>query len=330
MECNMKKLSFLFCSLVVITLFLSCNDRRVVSRTDTMVSGVADVAVDECLAPILQQEIDVFEALNQDAIIVPTFAEDIEVYDLLVKDSLRVAIGTRELTQAELEKITARKQRPRTQKIAIDAIALIVNKNNADTMISVSDLRRIMSGEFKTWKELNPKSSLGDIAVAFDSPNSSTVRFMKDSITGGQPFGANIKAISEGQKTVDVKEITPNQKVIDYVASTPNAMGVIGVNWISSPTDTTSLSFINTIRVMSVSKELKPSLSDSYKPYAAYLALEKYPLRRDVFIIISDVSGGLPSGFVNFVAGDKGQRIILKSGLLPATRPMRLVRVNPN
>jgi len=36
---------------------------------------------------------------------------------------------------------------------------------------------------------------------------------------------------------------------------------------------------------------------------------------------------GLGSGFISFVAGEKGQRIILKSGLVPATMPIRLVKV---
>ena len=37
---------------------------------------------------------------------------------------------------------------------------------------------------------------------------------------------------------------------------------------------------------------------------------------------------GLGSGFVSFVAGEKGQRIILKSGLIPATMPIRIIQVN--
>jgi phosphate transport system substrate-binding protein len=36
---------------------------------------------------------------------------------------------------------------------------------------------------------------------------------------------------------------------------------------------------------------------------------------------------GLGSGFVSFVSGEKGQRIILKSGLVPATMPIRIIQV---
>jgi len=35
----------------------------------------------------------------------------------------------------------------------------------------------------------------------------------------------------------------------------------------------------------------------------------------------------LPSGLTTFLTSDKGQRIILKSGLVPATQPVRIVHI---
>ncbi|WP_165020525.1 MULTISPECIES: PstS family phosphate ABC transporter substrate-binding protein [unclassified Dysgonomonas] len=325
----MKKLSIIFCTIII--LLSSCGDRRKITRTDTLTSGIAEIAVDECFAPIIQQQVDVFEALNPDATIIPLYTSEIGMFDLFMKDSLRLIIAARELTQNEINVIKDRQRTPRSQKIATDGIAIIVNKANTDTLVSVADLKKIFTGEVRTWNELRPGSSLGDIAIAFDSPNSSMVRYIKDSICGDVPLGSNLRARAEdAQQTIDINsERTPNQMVIDYVASTPNALGIIGVNWISNPSDTTNLSFINNVRVMSVSKEEKATVKDSYKPYPYQLALGKYPLTRDIYVIISDVSGGLTSGFVTFVAGDQGQRMITKAGLLPATRPMRLIRANP-
>lgn len=37
---------------------------------------------------------------------------------------------------------------------------------------------------------------------------------------------------------------------------------------------------------------------------------------------------GLGKGFVTFVAGEKGQLIILKSGLIPAFPPQRIIQMN--
>jgi phosphate transport system substrate-binding protein len=79
---------------------------------------------------------------------------------------------------------------------------------------------------------------------------------------------------------------------------------------------------------MSVSKEDVATIENSFKPFAAYLALRKYPLVRDVYIIMSDFRGGLPSGFMGFATGEKGQRIVLRAGLVPGTMPTRLVKIN--
>ena len=66
---------------------------------------------------------------------------------------------------------------------------------------------------------------------------------------------------------------------------------------------------------------------DYLKPYKAYIAMKKYPLSRQVYMISRETRSGLGSGFITYVASDKGQRIVLKSGLVPATAPIRLVEI---
>ncbi|MDU1889121.1 MAG: substrate-binding domain-containing protein [Dysgonomonas sp.] len=319
---------FILISTLVLWGMTSCDGPKV-TRTDTPTSGVAQIVVDECFAPIIQEQVDVFESINRDATIIPVYTSEIEAFNLFMKDSIRLIIAARELTENEKQIIKSRNQILRSQKLATDGIALIVNKKNNDTIISVSDIKRIMSGEVRSWKDLNPNSNLGEINVVFDSPNSSTVRYIRDSICKDKPLGDNIRARSEDkERAIDLTAQTPNQAVIEYVSQVPGALGVIGVNWISNPSDSTKLSFINNINVMSVSKEDIATEANSYKPFAGYLALQKYPLYRDIHIILSDVRGGLPAGFVAFSAGEKGQRIIYKAGLFPAYQLTRLIRVN--
>lgn len=325
----MRNLNLIICIFCLTLLAVGCNGRKV-TRTDTPTSGVGQIVADECFAPIVQEQIDVFDASNDgESLIIPTYTNESQAFTLFMKDSIRVIIAARDLTDNERQIIKERKQTLRSQRYATDAIALIINKDNPDSLITVSDIKKIMTGEIRSWKQLNPDSKLGDIAVTFDSPNSSTVRYMRESICKGEPLGSHVKARAEDStKTQDLSKRTPNQMVIDYVAADPNALGVIGVNWISNPSDSLNLSFINTIKVMSVSSASEATLENSYKPYAAYLKLNEYPLSRDLFIIITDVRGGLPSGFVNFAAGQRGQLIVKKAGLLPAYIHTRIVSVN--
>jgi phosphate transport system substrate-binding protein len=58
--------------------------------------------------------------------------------------------------------------------------------------------------------------------------------------------------------------------------------------------------------------------------------MKNYPLTRDVVIISREIGTGLGTGFISFAASDKGQRIVLKSGLVPVTMPVRIVNINRN
>lgn len=119
--------------------------------------------------------------------------------------------------------------------------------------------------------------------------------------------------------------------MIDYVEKTPGAIGVIGVSWISrQETDSSNTRFDHRIRVMAVSKQEHATAENSVKPYQAYIALGEYPLRRDVYALLTDPRSGLASGFTSFLTSDRGQRIILRAGLVPATQPLRIVNVREN
>jgi len=304
--------------LLVVVTCLSCRrNENKITRTDTLTSGEAIIASDECLEPVIREEIAVFTGLNLQAHINPIFASEQDIFNFLMTDSIRLIIAARDITEAEKIHLRQLKRNPRSQKIAIDGIALIIHKENPDSLLSMINLEKIITGEIQDWSLISssPNRGAAPITVVFDRQNSSTLRFMMDSICMGKKMNSNSVAAKS------------NREVIDHVAKNPNAVGVIGVNWISNPNDSTKLSFDNTIRVIALSREEFPTEENSYKPFPAYLATGDYPLRRDIYVIISDVRGGLPAGFVAFLAGDSGQRIILKAGLVPATRPTRLVNL---
>ncbi|MFA5044743.1 MAG: substrate-binding domain-containing protein [Paludibacter sp.] len=307
--------SFKFLYLFVSLLLFSCQNKSKDNSTDTYTSGVISIAVDESFQPIVQQELDVFEAQFPQAGIVPVYTNEVNAINLLLKDSVRFAIATRALSPGEENYLISKKFSPRSYKIATDGIALIINKQNPDSLISVNNIKSILTGDVKNWNEIYPASRLGKFIVVFDNPNSSTVRFAIDSICHGKALSSGLKAQST------------NQEVINYVSKTKNAIGIIGSNWLNNVKDTTNLSFNDQVRVMSVSAGSVATVDNSYKPFQAYLFYGYYPLSRNIFIILNDPRGSLPSGLTSFFTSDRGQRIILKSGLVPATQPVRIVNI---
>ena len=300
-------------------IFTSCWGNKAKDKhTDTATSGVIQISTDESFRDIVQQEIDVFESIYVQAGIMPIYASEVDAINLLLKDSVRLAVASRQLTEAEKEGLAQKKLFPKEIKIATDGIALIVNKQNADSMISIPDLREILTGRITRWNQLNPGSKLGDLQLVFDNQNSSTVRFAIDSICRGDSLAGNLSAQHD------------NAAVIDYVSKTPGAIGVIGVTWVGNKSDSTRMTFSELVTVMSVSRETKATRENSYKPFQAYIALGQYPLVRNMYVLLTDPRSGLASGFATFMASDRGQRIILRSGIVPATQNVRIVNVREN
>lgn len=293
-----------------------CQNKRI-TRTDTPTSGVAVMVSDDCFGNITQEEVDVFEALNREASVLPIYTDEAQALKLLLTDSVRLAILARDLTDAEKESIHAKNREliPRSQRIAIDGIALIVNRENPLTRVSISALRKVMTGQSTSWRGLDPSMPDRPLTVVFDNPNSSTARFIRDSVCAGEAMQGNLFARKN------------NLAVIDYVSKHPDALGIVGVNWLSNPNDSLQLSFNQAVKVLAVSRFQPATADNSYLPVPAYLYLRNYPLTRDVYAVLTDLRGTLPAGFTHFVAGDRGQRIILKSGLVPATRPIRTVEI---
>lgn len=305
---------------MVLSLLLlsSCQPRPKDGRTDTYSSGSVAIAVDAGFQPILEEERTVFEALNPAATLRPHYLTEVDAVNLLLRDSVRLAITSRRLTPQEMESMHSRKFFPQEIRLATDGLALIVNRQNNDTLISTADIRRILTGKATRWSDLYPHSSRrGDLTLVFDNRNSSTVRFAIDSICRGEPLAET-----------RVKALRTNREVIDYVKRTPDAIGIVGVNWLSDRNDSTGLTFYKEVHVMSVSTEPVATPENSYKPYQAYLYYGKYPLARPLYILLNDPRNGLSWGFGTFLTTDRGQRIILKSGLVPATQPVRVVNIN--
>lgn len=306
---------FLILTLIGSLFMLSCGEKKKDKNDgNTLRSGYIKIAVDETLAMVMKNNVDVFEGLYPANIDIINTTESNAV-ELLKIDTVRLAVTARPLTNAEVNYFKQKTYDPKSIRVAIDAIAVITNPANPDSIINVQNLQKILTGEVKNWNQLYPTSKLGKIQVVFDNTNSSIVRYAMDSICRNKPMSKELNALDL------------NKEVVEYISKTPNAMGLIGVSLISNEKDSISVDFTKKVQVMSISKAEKADKSNSFQPYQYYMYTMKYPLTRDIYILLNDPRGELPKGLTNFIAGDKGQRIIKSAGLLPVTMPVNQVVV---
>ena len=305
-------------SLAITGLLAGCNrpnDKGELEVSDTPTTGKLTLTVDETFQPIMKAEIDTFQELYRYAKVTPQYKPERDVVQDLLENRARVVVLSRELTATEAASLEREQLVPKTTRIATDGLAVILHPSNPDSLLTMAQLRDIFTGKSTRWEQVSGKAQakLGEINVVFDANRSSTSRFVQDSVTRGAALTSRIFASKS------------NPALIDYVASHPGAIGVIGANWISDRDDKTVESFLKKIRVAGIAAKSSPTPDDYLQPYQAYLALKTYPLRRNLYMISRDARAGLGTGFISFVAGSKGQLIILKSGLVPAIGQTRIV-----
>jgi phosphate transport system substrate-binding protein len=313
----MNKLSIKIVVLFLSSLFFfSCGKKDRGGRTDTRTSGEISFYADESFSPIIEELKKQFEFQFPNAKLNPIYSNENEGFKQIKDLKTCLFFTSRALKPSEVAYLKSKRQLPEVFPIAYDGLAIIVNNSNPDTLITVKDFARILSGEVKEWKEIYPNSKLGEFDVVFDNPKSSTVRYCVDSILGGKPINsANIGAVMK------------SAEVVDYVENHKNAIGIIGSNWLNDKRDTTNVTFKKEITVMKVSKLDSATVYNSWRPYQFYLYNGNYPLIRTIYALLNEPRSGVPSGFAHFCRLPKGQLIIFKAGLLPIQGNMNVREV---
>lgn len=299
---------WLLVAAVCITLATSCGSNHRKPAT-WRTSDDVHIAVDETFRDIMEEEIETFGLLNPSSAMKSVYCSEDSAIRMLLRDSVRCAITTRKLSKDELDVLKNYKLDAKQAMIATDAFALIVSKDNPDTLITVSEIRDIVSGRITRWEQLKHSGKKGELKLVFDNSGSSTVRYMRDSLLAGQQVAGNLYA--QGS----------NQAVIDAVKDNPEIIGVVGANWLKGKSDSVLTSFENLdVKVLKVArKDGKNEIG--WRPYQYRILTGDYPLIRSVYVILTDPRvRSYTKSFFYFLKGQKGQTIICNSSqLLPYT-----------
>ena len=301
----MKKLKTIKIAAIAITLFVlqSCTDTN-----SQLNSGAKEaIFIEESYKPLFTTCLYTYEGLIHKSQLDAKYCTELEAIDALLKNKTKTIFISRDFTKEEKAKLLLSQVEVRSEKIADDAVALIVNPANQDTTMSVDQLKKILTGQVKKWP-----SSKSDIVVVFDNQNSANFKYMQD-LTKKAAIPENVFAVKS------------NEEVIKYIKDHPSALGVIGVNWISDEDDAAVLDFLNGLVVVSLSEKEN---GECFKPYQSYIYDRSYPLTRELWSLNKASRQGANSGFVNFLSGEKGQLIIQKSSLVPSNSPIRMIQIS--
>jgi phosphate transport system substrate-binding protein len=305
---------FIYASIIFALYSCAGGGNRPLEETPTR--GNIKIFSDESFQPLIETEVFTFTHLYENAKITPVFKPEVDIINDFMNDSVKVIVTSKKLTDDQIKWLRDTLIITRTTTFAYDALALVTNRSNNDTLIKYEALKDIFTGKVTRWDQIFPKSVLGDISVIFDNPKSGNIRFFKEKFEISDQLPSNFFAVNS------------NKDVIDFVAKNKNAIGIVSVNWISDK-DSTSQSFIKKINVLAVSQQ---SFDDGYyyRPLPGSIYDKSYPFVREIYLISREIFRGLGSGFIQWACAQQGQTIVLKSRLVPATMPIRLVQIKKN
>ncbi len=304
----MRKVSIAIAFISISSLLFSCKQKPKVEEVRaTRTAGATTILVDESYTRLVESQVAVFTSDYPDATVNLISGNENEILPKFVSGEVKMLVLSRLVKPTEEVFYKQRKSPIYVDRFAIDGIALIVNKNNPDSTITVQDAFDIMRGKSKLNKQL-----------VFDNAYSSTIRYFIDS--------AGIKNLPEkGVYTLK----TPND-VIKFVSENNNYVGVVSVNWILQKNKNSSL-YLAAVKTLAVKNQANKSGDVRYyKPTQENLINGKYPLLRNVFIFNAEGTNGLGTGFATWLTSPRGQLIVLKSGLGPHTVAEREFNLKTN
>ncbi len=288
----------------------ACREKTVVQHADdTPSKGTIEISVDESFAPVIGEQIAMYESSFPGTHIHAHYKSEADCLKDFFRDSLtRMVIVTRGLTRKEEKYMTdSMGYAAGWNEVASDAIVVIVNTNSRDTMFSLERLQQQLTGRIRR-----------NETIVFDGlDRTSTVRFVEDSILKGQHFDTSV-----------VRAVKNSSEVPEYIASHQNAIGLVGINRIGNPEDPKQVEMLKKVKIAYVQCS---ACADSPYVFPAQESIlsHRYPLVRGLYYIIKENYTGLGAGFVSFLKYERGQLIFRRAYLGPVMEfRIRDVKIN--
>lgn len=328
----------LMCGVIAILAALGMATSCQQTKRGEYVDGSGTIFCDEGFKNILDEEIEVFEYTYPKASIIPYYVSEVEALDTFLANKTQAIIVTTQLTPDQIKYMKAKHKRVVRQKcIAVDAVALIVNKTNPVSQLSMTEISDIMTGKITRWDQLAGKDTTR-IKLVFDNNGSSTVSYLREKFLG---HNANIT------DHANASAVKNNAQVVQYVTKDSNAIGIISVSWLGDNLDAKKLPvdkrledykvegdtiatvLTDAVNIMKVSNPTEDNdfSTVGYKPYQAYIASGDYPLFRKVYMVSAASNHTVMHSFYTFVTGFVGQKIITRTGILPYEMHKRVINV---
>jgi phosphate transport system substrate-binding protein len=172
--------------------------------------------------------------------------------------------------------------------VALDALAIYVNKENSIASLSIEEAGKIFRGEITDWKDVGGKP--GKIVLYGRENSSGTYVYFKEHVLENKDFPSTYQALPG------------TGAVVDAVAKDKLGIGYGGIGYAKD------------IKTLSVAKD-KGSMP--IEPSMANVLNNTYPISRQLYWYTAGPPQSAAKGLVDWVLGPEGQKVVAEKGFYP-------------
>lgn len=238
------------------------------------------IAGSTTVLPIAQKTAEVFMDENPQADISVRGGGSSVGIAALIDGTCDIADASRAIKDTEIEKAAANGNDPVAHIVAMDGIAVVVNKSNPISKLSKKEVKNIFNGKISDWSQVGGKP--GKIVVVSRDTSSGTF----------EAFGV---LVMDNQKVrPDALMQASNQAVGQTIAQTPSAIGYVGLGFLSA--------------------DIKALEIDGVMPSKETVLSGEYPVTRPLFMYSNGKPQGMVKEYLDFVKSKKGQGLVEEQG----------------
>ncbi|MDY0340955.1 MAG: PstS family phosphate ABC transporter substrate-binding protein [Coriobacteriia bacterium] len=205
----------------------------------------------------------------------------------LLNGTVDFAIASRDMKDEERTEAEAQGIDPVEHKVALDAIAVIVNPDNGVDELTMAQLGEIFRGEKANWKDFGGKD-LQIVLVSRDS-SSGTYDYFREEVVAAEDEDAEFAQ--------SAKLLPSNQAISDEVKANQGAIGYVGLGYVT-----------DAVKVVTV---------DGVKASVETATENSYPISRYLYIYSNGEPQGVMATYLEWILGEEGQQLVADEGFVP-------------
>jgi len=227
----------------------------------------------------------------------------------LTQGTAQIGPMSREMKKEEIDAFEAKYSYKPTQiKVAIDALAVFVHKDNPITGLTLTQVDSIFSSTFK--RGGTDATKWGDLGLTGDWADKTISLYGRNSASGTYGFFKE-HTLKKGDYKATVKEQPGSSAVVSGVADELGGIGYSGIGYVTS-----------SVKALPIGE--KPG--EFAEPTYENCLNSKYPIARFLYVYVNKQPGKpldtLTGEFVNFILSKEGQQVVVKDGFFPLTAKM--------